>query len=149
MSPLVLTLSAEVCARHSRRRPPVTAAAHAAATDVTAPVAALTAADAAALAAAPAAALAAALAGLAAALAATLSRRTRRRRRCRRRRRRRRSDEGGAPREAEGVDDGGRLGADLHGTDRPPKEFEREEQRLKYEALEAAREAELATAAER
>ena len=39
--------------------------------------------------------------------------------------------------------------ADLHGTkDRPPKHFEREEQRLKYEALEAAREAELATAAE-
>ena len=31
---------------------------------------------------------------------------------------------------------------DLHGTkDRPPKQFEREEQRLKYEALEAAREA--------
>ena len=39
---------------------------------------------------------------------------------------------------------------DLHGTkDRPPKQFEREEQRLKYEALEAAREAKLATAAER
>ena len=37
---------------------------------------------------------------------------------------------------------------DLHGTkDRPPKQFEREEQRLKYEALEAAREAERATAA--
>ena len=36
----------------------------------------------------------------------------------------------------------------LHGTkDRPPKQFEREEQRLKYEALEAAREAERATAA--
>ena len=38
----------------------------------------------------------------------------------------------------------------LHGTkDRPAKEFEREEQRLKYEALEAARDAERATAAER
>ena len=37
---------------------------------------------------------------------------------------------------------------DLHGTkDRPPKQFEREEQRLKYEALEAAREAERAAAA--
>ena len=39
---------------------------------------------------------------------------------------------------------------DLHGTkDRPAKEFEREEQRLKYEALEAAREAERAAAEER